>query len=90
MTTLVTLPRAILSATVTKNANNQNVNYYCSTTSRIYKYNIATSTDTKLAWPGTSYSCTGVTIKYQSSRGSVVFPYTKDGLTGFAEIVNTP
>lgn len=91
ITTVATLPRGIQSFTIVKNASNQNVVYYCASTGgKVYKYNIATSTETLLPWPNTAYSCTGFTIKYHTGRGSVVFPYTKDGVPGFAEIVDTP
>lgn len=87
--TVVALPKSISSFTVVKNVDDQNVVFYCAS-GRIYKYNISTSTQTALPWPGDTYACTGFKIKYHTGRGSIIFPYTKSGLAGIAEIVTTP
>nr|BFD63060.1 hypothetical protein BdHM001_17410 [Bdellovibrio sp. HM001] len=83
------LPRMYSSMTVVKNASNQNVLYYCGG-GRIYKYNVATSTETALPWPSSAYVCNGYSIHYNAARGTVVFPIVQNGLTSLVEIVDTP
>lgn len=87
--TLATLPRAPTAWTMITNASSQKVVYYCSS-GRIYKYNLSTSTETAMAWPSSSISCTGHSMFRSSSRNSIVFPFLQNNLMGIAEIIDTP
>lgn len=87
--TLVTLPRGIISWTLTTNVSLQKIIYYCNGT-KIYKYNIATITETALPWPSSTMTCTGNSMFRSSIRNSIVFPFQQNGLYGVAEIIDTP
>jgi hypothetical protein len=85
ISTIATLPNVPLSIAYRHDASN-NIVYYCSS-GRIYKYNITTTTNTALTWPITRMSCSGRTMVY-TSRGTLIFPFTQDGLGGVAEYAN--
>lgn len=88
--TLATLPRTINGGwTLLRNASSDLIVYYCSS-SRVYKYNVTTSTETALPWPSNTLRCGGGTMVYSSTRNSIVFPFVQNDLWGVAEIPDTP
>jgi len=83
------LPRSFSSWTMIKNSSNEWVIYYCSN-GKIYKYNpLSIPNETALNAPVSSITCTGKAM-FRSSRNSIVFPYSQNGLIGIAEIIDTP
>ena len=63
--------------------------YYCSSSSRVLrKADVQAGTDVALTWPIASLRCSGYSMVYDSTRQSVIFSYTQNGLQGIAEYVN--
>jgi hypothetical protein len=101
VTDLATLPRPVVSYAFHDQGDggaHQWV-YYCSTTGRLYKYNVGSAGGGEIAlgWPISSLACTGFTyasymygtaLWYDTNRQSLVFPYIENGLSGVAEMVN--
>ncbi len=88
--TLVTLPRSISAGwTMVQNGSSEWVIYYCSS-SRVYKYNVTTTTETALPWPSSTISCAGNALHYSATRQSVVFPYQQNSMWAVGEILDTP
>jgi hypothetical protein len=86
--TIATLSKTPSSFTYRHDASN-NLIYYCgSSDNKLYKYNITTSTNTALTWPIVKMKCTGKDMVYSSSRGTLIFPFTQDGIGGVAEYIN--
>ncbi|MBS1963263.1 MAG: hypothetical protein JST04_13695 [Bdellovibrionales bacterium] len=86
--TVATLPQSPSGFTYRHDASN-NIIYYCrSSNQKLYKYNVTTSTNTALTWPITKMKCVGTGMVYSSSRNSLIFPFTQDGLGGVAEYLN--
>jgi hypothetical protein len=69
-----------------------NVIYYCAAwggnAGILQKYDVTTSTNTVLPWPIARMKCAGKGMIYSSSRGSLIFPFTQDGIGGVAEYLN--
>lgn len=93
ISTLVNLPRSIRAFAYRHDASH-NIVYYCpyALPGKLYKYDIATSTETALAWPVGSMSCAGLTLEFNPNgdggNGSLVFIYTQNGMYGVAEYLN--
>jgi hypothetical protein len=85
-------------ATLPKNANSffyrniagTEVIYYCATDGSLNSYNISTSTNTAFSWPITSLTCSGLTMNYNSSRDSLIFPARQNGLSTIIEYKFNP
>lgn len=59
--------------------------YYC-TGGRIYKHNLDSNTDLGvMPWPVTNMSCRGMTLDYDPTNNSIIFPFEQNGLMGVAE-----
>jgi hypothetical protein len=84
--TVAVLPFQPSSFTYRHDASN-NMIYYCAA-GALYKYNVTTTTNTALTLPITKMKCTGHGLAYSSSRSSLVFPFTQDGIGGVAEYLN--
>lgn len=63
--------------------------YYCNTsTGKITLRKVETSTEVALNWPIAKVGCTGGQLVYDETNGSIVFPFTQNGLSGVAEVFN--
>ena len=76
---LVALPRAAVSFIFRISGGSQLIDY-CGSDGLLYSYNLTTGTDTAYPWPVTSLRCIGNTLKYNSSRNSLIFPAKQNGL----------
>jgi hypothetical protein len=85
--TIATLSNQAVSFAYRHDASN-NVIYYCDSNSFLRKYNVTTTTDTALTWPIAKMKCVGHGMVYSSSRNSLIFPFTQDGIGGVAEYFN--
>ncbi len=60
--------------------------YYCYDNGRIYQHNITTDTDMgALAWPVSNLYCRGLSMEYNPTNNSLVFPFEQNGLYGVGE-----
>jgi hypothetical protein len=86
--TLLTLPSNAYSFAYRRTGGSPaEIVYYCSTTDgKLHKHNM--TTDTTLAWPVTSMACSGKSLIYNSTRNSLIFTYSQNGLMGVAEYLN--
>ncbi len=82
--TLISLPRTINSFTYRRTPNE--IVYYCATSGLLYKYDVTAGVETAYSWPISSISCSGRTLIY-STTGTLIFPYTSDGVMGIAEYI---
>ncbi|OQW50447.1 MAG: hypothetical protein A4S09_01240 [Proteobacteria bacterium SG_bin7] len=88
MATFFTPPRNSSAFDYRRSADlTTNTLYYCAS-GRLYKYNINTTAETALTWPISTMSCTGIRIKYDSTRDSIIFSYSQNGLYGMAEYLS--
>lgn len=92
LTTWLTLPRAFQSfvRVVSTSALGEQTEavYYCASNGRVYKYNVAAQTETALAWPTSTISCSGKSLKFDAVKKSVIFPFIQNSLNGIAEILD--
>jgi hypothetical protein len=66
-----------------------NIVYYCNgNTGKIRKKDITGGTTTDLAWPIATLACSGRGMMYSTSRNSLFFTFTQNGLGGVAEYFN--
>ena len=62
--------------------------YYCASNGRIYLRDLTTASEVALNWPVSTIACTGTQLVYDSQANSVIFPFTQNGLSGVAEVLN--
>lgn len=62
--------------------------FYCSTSGNLHKRNLTTNIETALTLPISSMKCTSGSLFYSSTRGSLIFAYTQNGLFGIAEYLS--
>ncbi len=60
--------------------------YYCGNDAKIYRYNYTQAVETALAWPSPTIFCSGLSLVWNASRSSVIFPIQQNGLGGLGEI----
>lgn len=82
---IVTTPNAIHDSFLFRWESGQEILYYCNG-SRIRKVNITTQMDLgDLPWSMPNMSCRGITMSYNATNNSIVFPFEQNGLNGVAE-----
>ena len=59
--------------------------WYCGGDGRLYRVNIGAQTETLLEWPIATMTCHGSVIEYLPSRGTILFAYEQNRLSGIAE-----
>jgi hypothetical protein len=86
--TAVTLPRQARSIRF-KAVGSTRYLYYCAnSTGVLYLRNLGTGAEISLPLPTATMKCAGSSIHYDSTNGSLVFPFTQNGLYGVAELFN--
>lgn len=85
--TLTTLTENVTSFAYRRDAGlTVNQIFYCSSADKkLHKKDLVTLTDTAYSWPVSAMACTGRALIYNATRGSLIFPYTQNNLTGIAE-----
>lgn len=83
---LVNLPRGINSFYYIVKSGNPFV-YYCSG-GRMFKYALPSGPETTLFWPTPTISCGGLSMTYDPTRQSIIFPIYQNGIAGVAEILD--
>jgi hypothetical protein len=84
-TLFATLVQSMNSFTYKFNTDGLNL-YYCSTTGYLYKYIYNTAQTVQLNWLSPTIKCKATrNIIYNSTRNSLIFPFTQNGLDGVAE-----
>ncbi|MGK5082685.1 hypothetical protein WDW37_05210 [Bdellovibrionota bacterium FG-1] len=85
---LTTTTYGIGAFTYRKEGSNEYL-YYCknSTSGTLQRKNITAGTESSLAWPISSLFCSGYSLLYDSTRNSLIFPFTQNGLGGVAEYI---
>ncbi len=67
------------------NESGTDVLYYCYG-NKFYKHNITTDTDLgALSWPISNLYCRGLSIDYNPTNNSIIFPFEQNGLYGIGE-----
>ena len=84
LTTVATLGTDVLSFALRRTATVHRL-YLCRDTGELAVFDVATNTETALPWPITRMQCTGRNLVYSATRGSVLFPFTLDGVGGIGE-----
>jgi hypothetical protein len=89
---IVNLPANAYNLTIKHNAT-ENYIYYCSGTDRkLHRYNVndanPATADYTYAWPIPKMECSGRSLIYSPSRGSLIFSYELNGLWGVAEYLS--
>ncbi len=83
--TLATLDEAANSIAYREVGSDQYI-YYCSTSSKkLRRRHINTSSEVELEWPIASMECDGVALHWDNVRDVLIFTYKQNGLVGFAE-----
>lgn len=60
--------------------------YYCHDNGRIYQHNITTDSDMgALNWQISNLNCKGLSLEYNPTNNSLLFPFEQNGLFGVAE-----
>lgn len=90
LTNYRTLPRQAVGFSYRRNAGlTQEWFYYCGNAlKKLYKYNNLTAVETMINMPSDGMACTGRGLFYSTTRNSLVFGFTQNGLGGVAEIPN--
>lgn len=82
------LDQAALSFAYRRNGGDEYIYYCASSNKQIRRRHINTGTEVALSWPVPSVACTDGAMKWSNTRGSVIFVYTQNKLTGFAEYLD--
>jgi hypothetical protein len=61
--------------------------YYCGLDGGLYKITVGTG-ETALTLPVPGMKCQGSSVIYDTVRGSLIFPYNFQGMSGIAEYIN--
>lgn len=87
--TLITLPRSFTSFTYRKDGADEYI-YYCGyADGKLYRYHIGGApAESELPYGTTGITCFGRTLKYSSTRDSLITIYKRNGLYGVLEYLN--
>lgn len=85
LSTLTYTSRPIRAFTYRKESGNPII-YYCATDGRIYRRDVSAGTETALAWPSPTISCSKKTMSINHNLNKLEFIFTQNGLYGVAEM----
>jgi hypothetical protein len=90
--TLTTLPRSFTSFAHVRRPDlgGAEIVYYCSDDGLIHRWDVASSSDTILAWPIEAMKCSGASMVWDAAQKSLTFPYRQAGMFGVVEYLDVP